>query len=1082
NTVVTLEHNFLTNPTTGAFLKMSLNLLKKPEFTYEITSIIFSSASGSGSEIYSLTIPKETQEFFSIAVKPSNFSIMKAIEEVKEINRVKPAFSITSWYSSDVFDNSSLSGKTSNFSKVKMYLDQQLQNLFWSINMHEMGASLNTFNYPVYSYEYLNENDFSTGYGILRIASKNPNHFLPRIELKILFKIDKMGKDELVQVSLAKSKTQNKTFLEIESEKYQDLNKFISDLNKKSLIEKLNFFAIRSKYTDNPGTVIKESGIIFSPHFLEGIQQQKSLSIIIPLEPNYHVIENGKLATTANIVANIPNLFYPEKKQSDIKIKEQDLANKAKAFSNYDTFFESEKNNVLDYIETASRDQIIGANFSKNIIDEKIININIKINDSYIFDNYKQEKTFEVGNIAWNGQVPTLKEILLNINYDGIADFASKKNDPNDFITEFNKTWNSNLDQVVDLAQEFKAAIRQIQISATNQSRTFLINVSLKSGYYFQNQSPNNLNKTFSIINLRFNSEPSLDLKQLNLDINYQNLIYYIKNYKSLKQFIKENKDKFLIENDNNNSIVRMNNHYYPKAISKINVETDLSGKEIHIFFEIKSDYYYLSYYNPYFKLIITIDEIKAAYDNLNNNNNSSEVDYDLFYSLIQKDAKSYLNIDEFLIYLNSFQNINNYIKPLKGNIFAINNIILEKLSNNSFVVKIHLKEKHYFINSSSINDKVKEIRVSNISFKNEDLKLENVNIKLDIKSLVIEAKKYKSFDEFNANLTLETKIKFLVFVSGNKDSIKNIILEKLKDPHSINFKIILNDGYYFINEDKNIVTKEIVINNVYYDGEVPPNLATVDISIKGNELLDLIKTFPNFKSLAMYLNKKEQLMKFLVFSEGDEQAIDSVYIYKGKYWNDIYLQLNLANGYYFKGESINKTYQNILISNVRYSTSQNSELEEVKINFNFNFFFELFNGFDMNNFSNFSKENYKYLLNFTNNKSIIQLMPLNAKLVQSAIMYQDSSGFYFELRFVDGIYWDINNKSNAYYRKHLSFEEVKTEYKNYLKIMDKKAKEKEEALILIISLSSALLVSIIGGIIIFKLLKKRKAKRLDEN
>ncbi|MGL5520070.1 MAG: hypothetical protein ACRDBR_01410, partial [Metamycoplasmataceae bacterium] len=122
NTVVTLEHNFLTNPTTGAFLKMSLNLLKKPEFTYEITSIIFSSASGPGTESYSLTLPKETQEFFSIVVKPSNFSIMKAIEEVKKINRIKPAFSITSWYSSDVFDNSSLSGKTSNFSKVKMYL------------------------------------------------------------------------------------------------------------------------------------------------------------------------------------------------------------------------------------------------------------------------------------------------------------------------------------------------------------------------------------------------------------------------------------------------------------------------------------------------------------------------------------------------------------------------------------------------------------------------------------------------------------------------------------------------------------------------------------------------------------------------------------------------------------------------------------------------------------------------------------------------------------------------------------------------------------------------------------------------
>ncbi|MGL4343165.1 MAG: hypothetical protein ACRCRZ_01160 [Metamycoplasmataceae bacterium] len=1075
-----LEHFFLQDDK-GGFIKMELNLIKEGPLLYRIAFIKFSTNGGNEDINYLLSLPKINDDFFSLIVKPANFSAIKALQEIKNINAPENPIEIPSSYSSDVFDDTFFEGQAfSNFSLVKKELDLKLKKLFASANMQKMGASLEEFNYPVYSYEYLNPADFSSGYGILKIASLKPNHFIPKIELKILFRIQKSGFEEVVEISLKKSSNQkDKTLLALEAEKYQDLDIFISDLNKKSNYEKLTYFSVRSKIEDDPAVVLKEEAISFSAYFLNGVKQQGALLIKVPLEENYSVISNGQKETEFKLIVKDLNLFYSAKSASDIEINEELLAAKAKNFTSFETFYASEKDNVKNYLITNNFNQIEECFFEADPDNKNAINIRIKIYNSFEFDNFTQEKVFEIGNIFWNGEVPNLKAITLSLNYSTLANYAATKNDPEELISEFNKNWALILNEIVEVSEEEKKAISKMKISSTDNMRSFLVSVSLKSGYYFSDQSFNNLTKTFSIINIRFNSEPTLNLNFLDLEINFENLIYYIKDFKDLKSFLAKHSDKFLIENDNNNSIIRMN-HYYRNAISKIKVSTNLQN-EIIIDLETKSGYYFDSYNNPYYQIIITIDDIKNAYDDLNDNNNSYQVDFDIYYSLLQNDAKNYLNMDEFLLYLNENQNMNKYIKEKKGNIFAIKKMSLEKKSNNSFLLTIFLKDKYSFINLDSENNTSKEFTISNISFKDETLELKKINLKLDIASFVKEANKYKNFDDFNNALTLEKKISFLIFIAGDKEAINSIILEKNKDEHSINFKIILKEGFYFADQNQNDLLKEIIINNIYYDGQENPNLKAIKIAIKGNDLLAFVKNFANFKSLAAVLNKKEELLKYLDFISGDEQAIESLFIYRGEFWNDFYLQINLKGGYYFEGESKNKAYKNILISNVRYLGDKEKELQEIRTNFNFDFFFELLLNFDKENLTNFSKENYQYMLNFTNNKAIIQLSPLNAKLIQSAIMYQDSTGFYFEIKFADGVFWDMNNKWNPYYQKFLSFEEIKIEHQNYLSRLAARQREKDEAITLIIVLSSIGLVTIIATIVIVKVVKKKKKNRRIE-
>ena len=106
------------------------------------------------------------------------------MEDINQANENKSPTTISSTYSSDVFDDSNIdvnnAGQNieSNFSKVKKDLHEKLLTLFETPTFKTMGASLSSFNYPVYSFEYLHPDNFSSGYGIMKIASNNPNRFI----------------------------------------------------------------------------------------------------------------------------------------------------------------------------------------------------------------------------------------------------------------------------------------------------------------------------------------------------------------------------------------------------------------------------------------------------------------------------------------------------------------------------------------------------------------------------------------------------------------------------------------------------------------------------------------------------------------------------------------------------------------------------------------------------------------------------------------------------------------------------------------------------------------------------------------
>ena len=1083
DSLITKSHYFFQDVNNG-FLKLDFVLVKEDNLVYRIQDLNFSSNAGSADIKYSITLDLNQSDYISTIIKPSNFSSLNAKSEIDKINNSNIEVAIPSNYSSDIFDDSKIDVNgdqniQSNYSKVKKDLNEKLANLFTTPTFQAMGASLDTFNYPVYSYEYRNPNDFSSGYGTIKIAANTPNHFLDRVELKILYQVDKTGSDEVVQISLKKESNGNETLLAKEAEKFSDLNEFIFFLNNQPLSLKLTYFDIRSTINTIPASVIVEEGIVFNKYISEGIEQNGAISITVPLETNYNVVVDNVLKSEITIFLNDLKLVYPPKQQSDITINHEKLATIAGGFSTYETFLQSEGSKVREYINTNNPNQIISIAFAKNPLDANIINIIIKIHDSFIFDNFKQEKTFSVGNIVWDGQVENIKNVSLDIKYDWIANYALTKKDAPTFITEFNKNSLTNISNLLTFTKSDKTAIRSIVIEPTNNLRTYYVKINLKSGFKFSDQGKNDLTKTFSIINIRFNGEEAVKFEQILLSVNPANLISYLEGYEDLSLFITQNRNNFLRPNDNSNSIINMN-PYFSDAIPTINVSLN-DQQAIVIKFKTTSGYYFDDYNNPNYEIIITIQNIKDYYESLNDNYNSFEVDFDIYSSLLKNDAKKYSDLDTFLTYLNTDKNIYRYIQETKGNINAIQKVELIKIPNmfNSFNLKITLKKDYYFI-GSSIDNPTKTIRINNVYFMNQDVDLKNVNLELDFDLFAQEAKKFQNFVAFKDSLdTLTKKLKFFIFTSGNQEGINTIDLETLADPHSIKISITLKEGFVWSNQP--LDTKEIIVNNIYYQDEINPDLKEVDISINGNALLAFIKGFPNFQSLSLILNNKEELLKFVIFNGSDSSSIESIFIYKGTYWNDFYIQIILKNNYYFKGESQFKSYQNILISNVRYSDDNKEPLNEINIWLDFDFLFELFNDFDLSNFVNFSNENYKYLLNFHNNNSIIQLSSLNAKLVQSAIMYNDSTGFYFELKFIDGVFWNKDDQSNPYYKRRISFDELKIEHQNYLVRLSAINAERQNTILIISTVVPISVISIIGTIVIIKVIKNRRRKRREE-
>ena len=921
----------------------------------------------------------------------------------------------------------------------------------------------------------------------MKIASNNPNRFIEKIELKIRYDVNKTGKDEVVNISLAEEPLGEKTLIAIEAEKYTDMDKFIFDLNQKSYNDKLELFDVRSNLGINKGAVIDKQSIEFSPHQMNGINQDGQLNIFMKLNTNFQVVDlidgNNKLVSELNIVVKDLKIKYPQKQKSDIKINHNALSQKAKLFTSFATFLASEKDKVFDYILTDNRKQIVSAKFVE-IPDKHTIQIEVQILPSFEFDNKTQQKEFTSGNIFYKGEiVPNMKTIDVSLNYSGLANFAKTKVDATEFMTEFNNNWALLLESgtiLNSLSSEDKLGIESMKIEAPN-GRSFNFVVSLKSGYVFSGQEVNNLSKTFKIINIRFSGEPDLALEQIDLSVNPRNLIDYIETYTDLNVFIRDHQENFLISNDNIRSILKAT-PYFADAVFKTNVYLN-AEKSIVIDIETISGYYFNDYNNPYSQIIITIQDIKDYYKSLNDNSNSFEIDIDLYFNLLRNNASKFSNLDAFMLNLNQDSNVFNYLNIKLGNRNSIEKISLVKIpsAKRSFNFVITLKEGYWFANSL-LNTKT--ILVNNLSFIGDEVNAIETNLELDIDSFVAEARNHLNFNDFNLSLqTLDDKLKFFIFVTGDKMAIKEITLSSpLEEPNTININIILNEGYYFSNEDVSQGEKLIVVNNVYYKNEVIPELKAVDLLVDGNALLVYAKKYANFKSMELILNKEEELMKFIKFSDAtDIKSIENIFIYKGKYWNDFYVQVELKNNYYFKGQSQNKTYQSYLISNVRYSGDPVEELQEATINFNYDFLFKLFDNFDLNNFDNFSKENYQYLLNFNNNNSIIQISPLNSKMVQSAIMYHDSNGFYFEIKLMDGYYFDKDNQWNVFYRKNISFDELKVEHQKYLDRLSK-INEDNNNLILILSLTGAFtLLAIIGTIIIVKVVKTRKRRRMDE-
>ena len=125
---VILSHSFMPpylDADSQGFIKMELVLEKVSNLIYKLSNIQFTSAAGTESIAQNLIFPLPNSEFISLIVKPSDFSALNGLEDINQTNENKSPTTISSTYSSDVFDDSNIdvnnAGQNieSNFSKVK---------------------------------------------------------------------------------------------------------------------------------------------------------------------------------------------------------------------------------------------------------------------------------------------------------------------------------------------------------------------------------------------------------------------------------------------------------------------------------------------------------------------------------------------------------------------------------------------------------------------------------------------------------------------------------------------------------------------------------------------------------------------------------------------------------------------------------------------------------------------------------------------------------------------------------------------------------------------------------------------------
>ena len=622
--------------------------------------------------------------------------------------------------------------------------------------------------------------------------------------------------------------------------------------------------------------------------------------------------------------------------------KTKTSSNFTKINTNKNSFTSTSKNTKI-----LTNTDITNINDRKNSFNEKYINNNstnnLDKNNIHCFTKHSSMKYLKIS--------PIIKPMYNRIYFTPKTNIQANSNDIK------NKSNNMNLEEVIkktrieDVEEGMTSTDRQSQI--INNIETMPIHIMNNINIINNNliNKENNKNKdekklVFIKKRIPSHGKKSLSTKKENNIVNNENeninKIQKNKNNDSttsnpnkLKNKVKNNYqngviNSIYIKNNNNNNFInyyshkfhcnKINKNTFNKATYKTNKnKAKLNLEEIHknIFTNIKQKYKYNKDYN-------------TANNKYNSNNNSNINIYEQ-----TKIAFKELNLEDFLLIIQKFEDIKNNIKQL-NNLNYINKKILEKSHINQ--IKLYDLFRFYMGTSfDGIPEKLFNSKRSRfylhcytiifiLSLGTLYIMLQNINLTLD------------KLQEIGKLINLQEKI-FLLFCDLIIQKLKkkykdNIWIEQILDV--LNNKMIFNINNHFIQIKTLTLESYEIINNLL--------ISINNDSSRRNRIMSKIQEQYLFKN---FFRKNIEYFSQIEINQLEEDFTENIFKsvnLKSKYVNIPTFQRSITSNNYKKLYLNNNNYNNKKNTDINSNDNQNNFTKLKKHSFN-----NLFNKINLN-------------------------------------------------------------------------------------------------------------------------------------
>ena len=1010
--------NSLIDPKDTAVVTFTIE--KVEDYIFRIAEINFQ-VYDSGQEtpdqlITSLTVSPSN---IRISTSPNDFSFLEMKKDIQTIQKWKefpgtpsptnpnnPNWIIGSDYSSNIFNNdvildSGLIRKITNYQQIYNVMKKTGNYIYETANFKLAGANTSLFNDPFIETRYTttSANQFRRK-GIMKfsISPIKENKYFKVLQFEKGFEIlHKSDQQENVNITI------NNELLKNKGAGYKNIDTFIKHLNEMSYNEKTKLIKITSLDTDvskDYHNILDINELTFSKTSDASKNDIVSFNFgsetIQCLKANFKVLQNEKLKTYFSLLSNKLSFDTTPPSVLNVSLNAKLIKEKAKQYLNYQEFQVGELANIKDLINVYDKSLIEKAIFVPSHPDYKqVVAIEITLKEGNIFDNKENVKVLEVGSIPWKGQSDKSKPISVKLNNTGFATLFKGYNNASEFL-EANQDGKANMEKYgkyLIFSDGDVSSILSMEFSNAGGPNEIMISLRAKEWYYFNfigsDTSSNIQDNHFGNIAWK-NENPILTKIELKLDmlLLYKNIL----NYKSMSKFIEENKDKFIIANNNSSSIIKLN-PYQLEAIGMTQIYNDSETNDLIIKIKLNNGFYYNE--NDKNEAIFQIVVTKAQFEEFHNEyikpDSKYQISIEVDHNFLAYEANKYDNLDSFLSNNQNEQKILDYIIINNEGITisAIKTIKMSKIGNekNALRITVELYSDYYFLNTDP-SIKIKSWDVTNLLWKGEVNKLVYVDLIPQGRNFLLEARNYDNLEELK--LTFNTKeklVKFISFSNGNLDAIKEISLAIGKDKNQVILSVEVLSGFYFKGESYNKTKKDFIIGNVAWKGE-DLNLIPISLTINGTLLMQEAKKFNNFKALNASVGNYEFLKQLITFQKGDLSNIYNIYLIKGNYNNQTYIRVSLKSDYYFEEGDTSSIALDFLLGYIFYK-DDNIQPEKIELSFNETNFYNLIKNYKDKDLSLFIQENSNKFFNTNNpSRAIIKISTNNIKTISMFNIY----------------------------------------------------------------------------------------------